>query len=174
GEDRAVGDANLAEAAGGGQFYNPQTRCLPAGMPRMMMAYEPMEIIITAEITYIPVALNNEFRRIYTDGRDWPKNVEPSYSGYSIGKWIDENGDGRYDVLEIETRDLKGPRIFDPSGIPMHKDNQTIVRERISVDKADPNVLHDEITTFDHALTRPWTITRSYRRERNPTWIEFA
>src|SRR5262249_16426448 len=38
--------------------------------------------------------------------------------------------------------------------------------------KADPDVLRDEITTFDHALTRPWTVTRSYRRIRNPTWIE--
>jgi len=40
------------------------------------------------------------------------------------------------------------------------------------LDQADDNVLRDEITTFDHALTRPWTVTRSYRRVRNPTWIE--
>jgi hypothetical protein len=143
-------------------------------MPRMMMAYEPMEIIVTPEITYIPVALNNEFRRIYTDGRDWPKEESPSFSGYSIGKWVDEDGDGRYDTLEIETRGLKGPRIFDPSGIPLHKDNQTVVKERMFSDKADPNILRDEITTIDHALTRPWTITRSYKRDRNPTWVEFA
>jgi hypothetical protein len=173
-EYQAVWEANLAEAAGGGQRYNPQTRCLPAGMPRMMMAYEPMEVIVTPDITYIPVALNNEFRRIYTDGRNWPKDMELSYSGYSIGKWIDEDGDGRYDVLEVETRGLKGPRIFDPSGIPLHKDNQTVVKERFFVDKADPDVLRDEITTIDHALTRPWTITRSYRRDRNPTWVEYA
>jgi hypothetical protein len=173
-EYQAVWEANLAEAAAGGQHYNPQTRCLPAGMPRMMMAYEPMEVIVTPGITYIPVALNNEFRRIYTDGREWPKNPEASYTGYSIGKWIDEDGDGRYDVLEVETRELKGPRIFDPSGIPLHKDNQTVVKERIFLDKADPNVLRDEITTIDHALTRPWTITRSYRRDRSATWVEFT
>jgi hypothetical protein len=173
-EYRAVWEANLAEAAAGGQFYNTQTRCLPAGMPRMMMAYEPMEVIVTPEVTYIPVALNNEFRRIYTDGRDWPENEAPSFSGYSIGKWIDLDGDGRYDVLEVETRLLKGPRIFDPSGIPLHKDNQTIVKERIFSDTADREVLRDEITTIDHALTRPWTITRSYRRDRHPTWVEFV
>jgi hypothetical protein len=173
-EYQAVWEANLAEAAAGGQYYNTQTRCLPAGMPRMMMAYEPMEVIVTPEITYVPIALNNEFRRIYTDGRDWPKEEAPSFSGYSIGKWIDEDGDGRYDVLEVETRALKGPRIFDPSGIPLHTDNQTIVKERMFSDKADPDVLRDEITTIDHALTRPWTITRSYRRERIPSWVEFA
>ena len=50
--------------------------------------------------------------------RDWPKNAEPSFMGYSIGRWIDEDGRGRYDVLEVETRNLKGPRSFDASGIP--------------------------------------------------------
>jgi hypothetical protein len=173
-EYKAVWEANLAEAAAGGQFYNPQTRCLPAGMPRMMMAYEPMEVIVTPDATYIPVALNNEFRRIYTDGRDWPESDAPSYSGYSIGRWIDEDGDGRYDTLQVETRNFKGPRIFDPSGIPLHEDNQTIVFERMFLDKTDPNVLWDEVTTVDHALTRPWTIARSFRRDRNPTWVEFV
>ena len=137
------------------------------------MAYDPIEVIVTPEMTYIPVTLNQEFRRIYTDGRDWPKEVEPSYSGYSIGRWIDTDGDGRFDTLEVETRDLKGPRIFDPTGIPLHKDNQTVVKERIYTDKADPNVLRDEITTIDHALTRPWTVTRSYSRDRNAPWVEY-
>jgi hypothetical protein len=37
---------------------------------------------------------------------------------------------------------------------------------------ANANVLHDEITIIDHAFTHPWTVTRSYRRLSNPTWIE--
>jgi len=169
-EYRAIWEANLAEAAAGGQNYNTQVHCLPGGMPRMMVVYEPMEIIITPDITYVQISYNNEFRRIYTDGRDWPKDEEPSYSGYSIGRWIDTDARGRYDALEVETRNLKGPRIFDPSGIPLHKDNQTIVKERISL--GGPDLLRDQITTIDHALTRPWTITRSYRRVRNPVWVE--
>jgi len=43
-------------------------------------------------------------RRVFTDGRPWPENEVTSYQGISIGKWIDEDGDGRYDVLEVETR----------------------------------------------------------------------
>src|SRR5262245_14936776 len=109
-------------------------------------------------------------RRIYTDGRDWPKVLEPSFIGYSIGKWIDEGATGPYNLLEVETRNLKGPRSFDPSGIPLHKDNQTVVLERIYLDKADSNILRDDITTIDHALTRPWTVTKNYRRVmRAPT-----
>ncbi|MEA2937082.1 MAG: hypothetical protein QOC56_586, partial [Alphaproteobacteria bacterium] len=135
-------------------------------------AYQPLETIITPDITYIAVSFFGEFRRVYTDGRDWPATIKPTFSGYSIGRWVDEDGDGRYDTLEVETRSIKAPRNFDPSGIPFHKDNQTVVKERIFLDRSDPNILRDEITTFDHALTRPWTITRSYRRIRNPTWIE--
>ena len=171
-EYQAIWEANLAEARAGGQFYNGQARCLPGGMPRMMMPYEPMEVIITPDITYIQISFNNEFRRIYSDGRDWPADPELSYSGYSIGRWLDEDGDGRYDTLEVETRALKGSRVFDPTGIPLHKDNQTVVRERIYLDKTDPNRLHDDITTIDHALSRPWTVNRSYHRLRDPTWVE--
>jgi hypothetical protein len=171
-EYQAIWEKNLAEAAAGGQNYNTQVHCLPGGMPRMMMVYEPMEIIITPEITYVAITFNNEFRRIYTDGRDWPKNVEPSFSGYSLGQWIDAEGRGRYDTLVVEMRELKGPRIFDPSGIPLHEDNQTVVKERISLDNANPDLLRDEVTTIDHALTRPWTVTRNYRRQRNPVRVE--
>jgi hypothetical protein len=175
-EYQAIWEANLAEAAAGGQLYNTQVHCLPGGMPRMMMAYEPMEIIITPAITYVQISFNNEFRRIYSDGRDWPKDQEPNFLGYSIGKWVDENGDGRYDVLEIETRGFKGPRSFDSTGLPLHRDNQTVVKERIYRDKADPNVLYDEITTIDHALTRPWTAIKNYNREQTqrPVWREFV
>ena len=173
-EYRAIWEKNIAEARAGGQYYNTQVRCIYSGMPRMMFAYEPMEVIVLPEITYIAITFNNEFRRIYTDGRDFPKDEDPSFAGYSIGKWVDEDGDGKYDVLEVETRNLKGPRIFDPSGIPMHEDNKTIVKERIYQDKANPNILRDQITTIDNALTKPWTITRSYNRAAKPVWVEHS
>jgi hypothetical protein len=171
-EYQAIWEANLAERDRGGQYYNTQVRCLPGGMPRMMIAYQPLEVIITPEVTHVHIGFFNEHRRIYTDGRDWPKAITPTFSGYSIGRWVDENRDGRYDVLEVETRGLKGPRIFDPSGIPLHKDNQTVMKERMYLDKANPNLLRDELTTMDHALTRPWTVLRTYERYPDPVWIE--
>ena len=59
---------------------------------------------------------------------------------------------------------MKGPRTFEASGIPMHPDNETVVKERIHLDKADQNVMHNEITTYDHALTQPWTVDKHYLR----------
>ena len=87
-------------------------------------------------------------------------NEDPTFAGYSIGKWIDEDRDGRYDTLEVETRNMKVPRQYDQSGIPFHEDGQGVITERIYLDKNNPKVLHDDMTTTDHALTRPWSVRR--------------
>jgi hypothetical protein len=171
-EYQTVFEANLAATAAGGQEYNPQVMCLPSGMPRVMIAYEPLEIIVTPEITYIRFDQLGENRRIYTDGRGWPEKITPSFEGYSIGKWVDQDADGRYAALEVESRSFKGPRVLDASGLPLHPDNQTVVKERIFLDPANRDRLHDRITTIDHAYTKPWTVTRDYNREAKPLWVE--
>jgi hypothetical protein len=148
--------------------------CFSPGMPRIMNVYTAMEILITPETLHILINNIRDNRRIYTDGRDFPADIDPSYSGYSIGRWRDTAGRGRYDVLEVETRGFKGPRFYDDTGLPLHKDNQTIVRERLYNDPADPNILHDDITVIDHALTHPWSATKNYRRRQDafPYWPE--
>jgi hypothetical protein len=171
-EYQTIYEANLADQAAGGQGTDPTYICIPDGMPRAMNVIFPMEIIIQPHVTHMLIEYLSMVRRIYTDGRDWPENAEPSFMGYSIGKWVDTGGRGRFDVLEVETRNLKGPRSFDASGLPLHVDNQTIVKERIYLNSADPNVLHDEVTTIDNALTRPWTVIKNYHRVRKPVWVE--
>jgi hypothetical protein len=170
-EYRAVYEANLARAATGRQSDLRSWACIPQGMPMMMNMYDPMEIVVKPDITYILIShVNDSYRRIYTDGRDWPAEgeVEPTYAGYSIGRWIDEDGDGRYDLLEVETRYLKGPRVYDGTGLPLHHDNQSVIRERIYLDKVDRNVLYNDITVIDHGLTRPWSVTKKAGRDPNP------
>jgi len=176
-EYQAVFEANKAEMAAGGMGNVPSWYCLPQGMPMMMNIYDPMEVIVTPGATYILIShINDSYRRIYTDGRDWPENPQPTFAGYSIGRWIDQDGDGRYDVLEVETRHLKGPRTYDSTGIPFHEDNKTVVKERIYLDRRDPNILYDEVTVYDNALTRPWTSIKKARRESNPrpSWVSEA
>ena len=78
-------------------------------------------------------------------------------------------------MLQVETRGFKGPRAYDETGLPLHMDNQSIFKERIYHDKANPNILHDEITIIDHALTRPWTVDKKYvhNPDPRPDWPEF-
>jgi hypothetical protein len=112
------------------------------------------------------------YRRIYTDGRDWPANAERTLVGYSIGRWIDENDDGKYDTLEVETRFLRGPRAYENTGVPFHEDNQTIIKERFYLDKSNPNTLNDDIVVLDHALTRPYgKLQKVFRKPgAQPVW----
>jgi hypothetical protein len=175
-EYQALFEANLKDQASGGQGLDPSYRCIPAAMPRVMIAVQPMEIVVTPKTTYVMLELFATLRRIFTDGRTWPDNVEPSYAGYSIGNWEDSDADGRYDALEVETRFIKGPHTYDSSGIPFHADGEAVIHERIYSDKGNPNILYNEITSIDHALTRPWKVKRTYRRDTKaqPVWSEYV
>ena len=80
-------------------------------------------------------------------------------------------------MLEVETRGpFKGPRTYDASGLPLHFDNDSTFKERIFLDKTDSNILHNVITVFDRALTRPWTVDKTYQRgtKKYSNWSRFS
>src|SRR5436305_6505077 len=108
-EYQAIFEANLWDQQAGGPGDTRTISCLPPGMPRQMNVYEPMQIVITPEMVHMLMEHVHDSRRIYTDGRPFPKEMEPMFAGYSIGKWEDTDSDGRFDTLVIETRGLKGP-----------------------------------------------------------------
>jgi hypothetical protein len=175
-EYQAIMAAALKSIAQGGLVDWRGAACLGFGMPQIAYGFQPMEFIVTPETTYVLISWVEHTRRIYTDGRDWPAEIEPTLTGYSIGRWIDADHDGRYGMLEVETRGFKGPRYYDADALPLHHDNESIFKERFYLDKVDNNILHDEITVIDHALTRPWTVVRDLRRNPNPraAWREFV
>ena len=130
-EYAAVLDASIADQVNGGLGNSPTSRCFPAGMPHMMMAFGPQEYVITPETTYILINWDDHNRRIFTDGRDWPERLEPTFSGYSIGKWIDEDGDGRRrGVLRNPRRLPQGGRRQDGQGTLQVQDPVRHHRER--------------------------------------------
>jgi hypothetical protein len=167
----AIFEASMADQAAGGQGNNQTFACVPGGMPRIMGGNQGLEFIVTPKTTHV-VFVDSMPRRIYTDGRKWPDHVERTFNGYSIGRWLDEDGDGRYDVLEVETRHLNGPRTIDNIGIPLHADNDTVIKERLYADKGNPDTLHNDITTIDHAFTQPWRVLKTYRRQKDPNWFD--
>src|SRR5215831_9605682 len=95
-------EASLADQATGGLGNYPTARCLPGGMPRMM-TFGEHEYVITPETTYILIGGEDHFRRIFTDGRDWPMDVEPTYAGYSMA-------DGSMRTVMVATRCSKSRR----------------------------------------------------------------
>src|SRR4029077_1287967 len=171
-EFQKVLEDSIKEQAAGGQGGDFRVRCISNGMPRLMTIVRQHEIFIMPEMTIV-VFENNLPRRIYTDGRDFTaKDNLPSYAGYSIGKWLHTDRGRRFDTLEVETRNFKGPRNYEQSGIPLHPDGESIIKERLYLDKADKNTMINEITVTDHALTRPWTVVKHYRRQKEHNWYE--
>src|SRR6266851_4420336 len=99
-------EASMKDQDIGGHGLDPAYTCLP----RMMSGVSPFEFLLSPNVTHM-VFERTEFspRRIYTDGRDWPKTEQTWFTGYSIGKWLATDGGDRYDTLEIETRRVRGP-----------------------------------------------------------------
>ena len=175
-EYQKIFEASLADQKAGGQGGDPTYTCIPPGMPRAMTVVFPMEIVVLPNVTYILQEYASMIRRIYTDGRTIPDDEEPAFLGYSVGQWRDTDGDGKFDTLEVETRNMKGPRSFDASGLPLHPDNKAVVKERIYLDKDNRDLLRDEITTIDNALAQPWTVMKTYRRDSKAKtiWFEYV
>jgi hypothetical protein len=172
-EYKAVYDKNQELRSKGILAGDPPATCLPPGMPRVMKMSFPMEIVITPKITYIIADWESQVRRIYTDGRKWPDYILPEFNGYSIGQWHDENKDGEYDMLSIETRGIKGPRSMDSTGVVLHENDQTVVMEEIR--RINPNTMEDKITTIDDAFMKPWTIQQQYRHvAQDIVWVEYV
>jgi hypothetical protein len=172
-EFQRILDASLADIAKGGQGNDPGYLCGSHGMPRVMIANVPIFFVILPDTTYVILERLSQVRRIFTDGRAWPAQLPGASLGYSIGRWIDTDGDGRFNTLEAETRGINGTHVYDSDGAPFHPDNGTIVKERISLEKGNAKILHDEITVIDDALTRPWTVMRSYQRDP-AVWGEYV
>jgi hypothetical protein len=99
-EYQAIFEADASE--GGQSFHNKTYLCWSPGMPRVTNGYGEIEFIVTAKTFHILVDHIYDNRRIFTDGRPWPEHLTPTLLGTSIGQWVDEDGDGKYDVLVAE------------------------------------------------------------------------
>jgi len=172
-EYQARFEASVHDQDLGGHGLDPGYSCLPQGMPRMMSGVSPFEFLILPNLTYM-IFERTEFspRRIYTDGREFPKTEQTWFPGYSIGHWVASDGNGRYDTLQIETRRMRGPHVWDQSGMPMADDPDGVITERMSLDRSDRDVLRVEMTTVDNSLTRPWTVLKTFKRHTDIWWNE--
>ena len=141
--------ARMEESQPAGDNY---VKCIPDGMPAMMMGMWPMEIVQRPEKINITQEAFNQQRRIYM-GERLPKwdELDPSFFGRSVGRW-------EGDTLVIETTGIKDYVTFRwvPHTESMH------ITERIEL--IGPDHLRDTITVTDAYLTEPWTWSWTYQR----------
>jgi hypothetical protein len=158
---KAQADANHGEFARPGTTY-----CATPGMPYQMgVAQYPMEFLLTPGRVTVLFEAWTQVRRVFTDGRPHPADLDPTFYGHSVGHW--EN-----DALVIDTTALK-PGALLAQGVG-HSDKETIL-ERIHLAKEDPDELVDEMTVTDpEALVQPWSQTLRYRRHREWDLLEYV
>ena len=160
-EFKAKVDAAKAAQAKGLDSPRP-TNCLAPGMPQIMSQPYNVEFLFTPGRVTIVQEAYMQVRRVFTDGRPKPDDVEASFNGYSTGHW-----DG--DTLVVDTVGLKPVTMLNLT--TPHSDKLHIT-ERIHL--AGPNTLVDEMTFEDPAaLAQPWHETMSYTRHREWDQIEF-
>ena len=129
---------------------NPMIRCLPAGVPRLDAYSHPYKIVQTPDLVVILYESQTLFRQIFLDGRAHPMDPEPTWLGYSIGKW-----DG--DTLVVETVGFNDKTWLDGFGHP-HSDAMKLT-ERFR--RRDVGHMDIEVTIDDpKAYTQPIRYTQ--------------
>jgi hypothetical protein len=143
---------------------NPDARCLPLGILQMMAHPLPKKIIHTPGLLVILHERNMEFRQIFTDARTLPDDQQPSWSGYSSGKW-------EGDTLVVETAGFRDGLWADFNGSPLTD------RARITERFRRPSYgrLEIDVTVDDpKAYTRPWTLTLNQHIALDTDLLEYA
>lgn len=144
---------------------NPVTHCLPAGPSAIFAsgATRFYRIIQSPKVIALLYELSG-FRQIYTDGRPLPKDPNPTWMGYSIGRW-----DG--DTLVVESAGFNDKTWLDMVGHP-HSE-RLHVTERFR--RTDFGHMHVQVTYDDpEVLTRPLTIPLAVRYAADSDMLEYV
>src|SRR5262245_61473245 len=100
-----------ARATGLLGLEEPDAHCLPQGVPKINMAPVPFKIVQTDTLVVLVYEAFNLWRQVFLDGREFADDLNPSWLGYSKGRW-------EGDTLVVETRGLNGKQWLDHGGLP--------------------------------------------------------
>jgi hypothetical protein len=133
--------------------------CDPYGTARNFFTPRPFENIQARDRLLQHFEYYDNWREIWTDGRNFPDDLEPDYMGYSIGKW-------EGDTFVVDSRGYNGKQFLTWQGFPLTESmHQTERWQRVD---------HDTLKivfTFDdpRMYSKPWTITYFYKMMSN--WV---
>ncbi|HTB17372.1 MAG TPA: hypothetical protein VK708_04615 [Bryobacteraceae bacterium] len=141
---------------------SPLSHCLPEGMPLVEMAPAPYKIVQTPGLTVMLYERDTTFRQVYTDGRKLPADPQPSWLGYSVGKW-----DG--DSLVVDSNGFNDRGWLDARG---HTHSEALhLTERFH--RLDFGHMEVQLTIDDpQTYTRPFTIHLKQRLQADTDVLE--
>jgi hypothetical protein len=127
---------------------DPYTRCLTPGGPRMHLLPTMKKIVQTPALMLILNEYNANYRQIFLDGRPLPVDPNPTWNGYSVGRW-------EGDTLVVDSIGFRDDQWLDAAGSPLT--NAAKVTERFR--RPDYGHLNIQVTVDDpRGYTRPWTV----------------
>jgi hypothetical protein len=142
---------------------DPDANCLPQGVPKIHSVAYPQKFIRTPESIVVIFEAFNLWRQIFTDGRELMADPNPTWLGYSTGKWDGE-------TFVVETKGFNGKAWLDQSGKPTTEALRVIERFR----RKDFGHMEVQITIDDtKAFTRPWMVTQQLYLLPDTEPIEF-
>jgi len=142
---------------------DPNNRCLPSITPEKVAVTSPWKVVEIPGETIILYESRTIFRQIFTDGRAFPKDMQPAWQGYSIGRW-----DG--DTFVVETKGFNDKGWLDTNGHPVTDALHVIERYT----RKDFGHMDVAITIDDpKAYTRPWTVVEPAVYQPDTELIEY-
>lgn len=128
---------------------DPHTHCMPLTVPRDYGLPHLQKIVETPGLLVILTEWNAGYRQIFTDGRALPVDPQPSWNGYSSGKW-------EGDTLVVQTIGFRDDLWLDIKGDPLTEAAKLTEQFR----RPNYGSLEIELTVDDSkAYTKPWTVT---------------
>ncbi len=128
---------------------DPTSRCLPGGVLKLHTDPLFRKVVQTPGLVVILNERNAMYRQIFTDGRPSPRDPQPSWNGYSTGKWDGE-------TLVVKTTGFRDGLWLDRKGSPLTEAGTITERfRRVNYGKLDVVVAVDD----PKAYTAPWTVT---------------
>ncbi len=142
---------------------DPDANCLPQGVPKINAAPAPWRIVQTPGYIVIVYEAFNLWRQVFLDGRRPAPDPNPTWMGYSTGKW-------EGDTLVVDTTGFNGKAWLDQLGKPSTEALHVIERFR----RKDFGHMEIQITIDDpKAYTRPWNVTEDARLLPDSELLEF-
>jgi hypothetical protein len=141
---------------------HPGVSCLPSGIPEKDNIPDGLKLVQTEDLVLLLYESRTIYRQIFTDGRTFPKDPQPTWMGYSIGHW--EN-----DTFVVETIGQNGKTWLDMRGLPGTEALR--VTERFS--RPTVGRMNIEVTIDDpKAYTKPWIVRFAWRLVPDTDLIE--
>ncbi len=142
----------------------PQANCLPPGLPRINATPLAFKIYQEPGVVLVLYEAFNLYRQVFLDGRELAKDLNPTWLGYSTGKW-------EGDTLVVDTIGFNGKTWLDQAGHP--STDALHVTERLR--RRDFGHLEIRVTIDDpKAYTKPWSATEVMEWLPDTELMEFA